>query len=466
MLINRFPQFLTFRMPTELNFLRTAKIARTVVTLVVFALWVSGQAVAGPKILTWDTSNGARALFVSAPEIPMLDVRVVFDAGSARDGEMPGLMKLTNSLLTEGAGEWDADTIAERLDDVGAQLQAGSLRDMAWVSVRSLVDKTASGTALETMTKILGEPSFTPNALERVRKAMLVNLRQTEQSPSDVARKAFYRGVYGEHPYAIDMDGSEESLKAIVRDDLVRAYERLYVAKNAVIAIVGALTHDEAMAVAEQVSSGLKEGQAVPPLPEVSSLSEPLLKRLDFPSSQAHIFAGQPGMQRSDPDYFTLYVGNHILGGSGLVSLLSEQVREKRGLSYSVYSYFLPMHQPGPFMMGLQTQNEKADQALQVVMDTLRRFVDQGPTDKELEAAKQNITGGFPLRISSNSKIVEYLAVIGFYDLPLDYLDTFNDKVNAVTRAKIKDAFQHRIQPEKLITVVLGKGADSVAKTP
>ncbi|MCW8883185.1 MAG: insulinase family protein, partial [Sedimenticola sp.] len=139
-----------------------------------------------------------------------------------------------------------------------------------------------------------------------------------------------------------------------------------------------------------------------------------------------------------------------------LVSLLSEEVREKRGLSYSVYSYFSPMRRNGPFLIGAQTQNAKAQEALTVIRQTLARFVEQGPSEDELTAAKQNITGGFPLRIASNSKILEYLAMLGFYDLPLDYLNVFVSKINGVTREQIREAFQRRVQPENLITVMVG----------
>jgi zinc protease len=448
---------------------RSASIRRRLsaaLALTTFALFVTAQALAAPAIQTWTTANGARVLFVPAPEIPMLDVRVVFDAGSARDGDNAGLMNLVNSLLAEGAGEWDADEIAERLDGVGARLNTGSLRDMAWVSVRTLTQETARKTALETMAQILGAPTFETKELERLRESMLAGLRQSEQSPGSVAKKAFYHSVYGDHPYAIDMQGTKVSIEGLRREDVVAAYQRYYVAGNTVIAIVGALDRQAAEAVAEQVSSGLKTGQAAPSLPAVETLTGPELTRLSFPSSQSHIYAGQPGMERGDPDYFPLYVGNHVLGGSGLVSVLSEEVREKRGLSYSVYSYFVPMHRPGPFMMGLQTKNEQAQEALQVMMEVLRKFVREGPSEEALDAAKRNITGGFPLRIASNAKIVEYLAVIGFYGLPLDYLDTFNDKVNAVTAAQIKDAFQRRVRPDRLVTVILGRSADKMAKKP
>jgi zinc protease len=170
---------------------------------------------------------------------------------------------------------------------------------------------------------------------------------------------------------------------------------------------------------------------------------------------------GQPGVRRGDPDYFALYVGNHVLGGSGLVSRISEEIREKRGLSYSAYSYFVPMRQDGPYTLGFQTRNEKREEALAVLRDTVRKFVEQGPTEKELKASKDNIIGGFPLAVSSNSKITEYLAMIGFYDLPLDYLSTFTDRIQAVTAKQIRDAFRRRVKVDDMVTVIVGSKSSS-----
>ena len=412
---------------------------------------------AGPQIQSWHTANGARVLFVAAPELPMLDVRVVLDAAGAREAK-PGVASLTSAMLTQGAGEWNADQIAERMEGVGSEMGSSSLRDMAWVSLRTLTREPALSTSLETMSQVLGHPTFAPADLERLRKATLVALRQSEQKPGSVGKKAFYRAVYGEHPYAGDPLGTRESVEALTREDLLSHYNRYYVAKNAVVAIVGAVSREQAQKIAEQVTVGLAAGAAAPQLPPVADPAAARLQRLDFPSSQSHLYIGQPGMSRGDPDYFALYVGNHVLGGNGLVSLLSEEVREKRGLSYSVYSYFLPMQERGPFMMGLQTKNAQAEQAREVLLETLQRFMEQGPTAEELTAAKQNITGGFPLRISSNSKIVEYLSLIGFYDLPLDYLDRFNSRVEAVTAGQIRDTFGRRLHPEHFVTIVVGPG--------
>ncbi len=429
------------------------------------ALALATVAQAGPKIQSWTTGNGAQVLFVAAPELPMVDLRVVFDAGSARDDGTPGLASLTNALLSEGAGAWDADQIAERLDEVGAELGSGSLRDMAWMSVRSLTEPKALDTALETLSAILTKPTFPAGALERLRQATLVGLRQSEQNPGSVGRKAFFREVYGDHPYATDPEGTVASVQALTREEVVAYYKRYYVAKNAVVAIVGALDRPAAEKLAERLVGALPAGEHAPALPDVKPLEKARTRRIAFPSSQTHIYAGQPGIRRGDPDYFPLFVGNHILGGSGLVSLLSEEVREKRGLSYSVSSYFLLMRKPGPFLAGLQTKNSQADEALKVMMETIHRFVQEGPTDKQLEAAKQNITGGFPLRISSNKKIVEYLAMIGFYGLPLDYLDRFTGRVEAVTKEQIRDAFRRHLHPDGFVTVIVGPEASAPPDT-
>ncbi|MGB5736263.1 MAG: pitrilysin family protein, partial [Thiohalocapsa sp.] len=243
-------------------------------------------------------------------------------------------------------------------------------------------------------------------------------------------------------------------------------HQRYYVAANATIAIVGALNRSQAEQLANRITAGLPQGEAAAPLPEVSDPSDGGSVQIEFPSSQTHLYAGQPGMSRGDPDYFPLYVGNHILGGSGLVSILMHEVRETRGLSYSVYSYFAPMAERGPMILGLQTKNTQADEARGVLLDTLQRFVDEGPTDEELEAAVKNITGGFPLRIASNAKVVQYLAMLGFYDLPLDYLDRFQGRVSAVTKEQVRDAYQRRVHPDRLAVVQVGGNSEAVATQP
>ena len=443
-------------------FVDSGRLAASIFGLV--AMVCSGVLQAAPKIESWETGNGARVLFVPALDLPIVDVRVVFHAGSAHDGERPGLASLTQSMLTQGAGEWDADAIAERLEAVGAKLGSGALRDMAYVSLRTLERQPALDTALETLAAILSEPLFAQPDLVRVRENTLVGLRRDEQDPGTVGKKAVYRKIFGDHPYAGDPSGTLQSVAAMTREDLVAFHRRYYVAQNAVVAIVGALSRAEAEALAERVTAGLRPGEPAVPVPPVPELEAGVLEELHFPSSQTHVYVGQPGMKRGDPDYFPLYVGNHVLGGSGLVSLLMEEVREKRGLSYSVYSYFLPMAERGPFLMGLSTKSEQAEQAREVLLSTVSRFRQQGPTEEELAAAVKNITGGFPLRIASNADVVQYLAMIGFYDLPLDYLDRFNERVSAVTVEAIRDAFHRRVHPEHFATIIVGPRDGQMAR--
>ena len=430
--------------------------ARTVsAALLALALLWPSFAAAGPTIESWQTANGARVLFVAAPELPMVDVRVVFDAGSARDGDRPGLASLTNELLTEGAGPWSAGELAERIDAVGASIGSDSLRDMALVSIRSLTEPKALDVAVETLAAVVAAPRFEAGDIERLRNARLVSLRQQEQSAGSVASKAFYRTLYGDHPYATDPDGTPESVTAVTREALQQFHGRYYVARNAVVAIVGALDRTAAEALAQRVVAALPAGERAALVAEPRAPA-PGEHPVTFPSTQTHIYLGQLGIARHDPDYFALLVGNHVLGSSGLVSLLGEEVRNKRGLSYSVYSGLLPMRQAGPFMAVAQTKNSQTAEALAVIRKTIADFVASGPTAKDLDEAKRNLTGGFPLRIASNGKIIEQLAVIGFYDYPLDWLDTYVAKVEAVTAEQVRDAFRRRIDPSRLIGVVVG----------
>lgn len=427
-----------------------------------FLAMVTGAPIvqATPEIQHWYTENGAKALFVAAPQLPMLDVRVVFDAGSARDGARPGIASLTASLLTQGAGAWDADALAERVAALGAELSASVDRDMATVSLRTLSAQPQLDSAVEILRQVLSTPRFAPGDVERVRRNRLTALRLAEQDPGTVGRKALYRAIFAEHPYGQDPQGTSQAVSQLEVADLRRFHQWYYRASTATVALVGAIDRAQAERIAQAITTDLPKGAPPPPLPPVAAANgevEPRVEVIRFPSSQTHLYAGAPGMRRGDPDYFPLYVGNHILGGSGLVSLLMEEVREKRGLSYSVYSYFLPLAQPGPFVMGLQTKNSQAEQARAVLLQTLSDFIAEGPSEEQLADAVKNITGGFPLRIASNSKIVAYLAVIGFYDLPLDYLQRFPERIGAVSRAQIRDAFQRRIDPARLRVLLVGQ---------
>ncbi|MDT8383559.1 MAG: pitrilysin family protein [Gammaproteobacteria bacterium] len=417
---------------------------------------VSTTAGANPDIAHWTTQNGARVYFVPAPELPIVDLRIIFDAGAARDETDPGLAVMTNGLMAEGAGGLSADQLAEQFESIGAQFSNSAQRDMAILSLRTLSEKAVFDAAVKTLTTILTQPDFPQDAFERERSRLLTTLKRHQQMPDTQADEAFYNALYTGHPYRTPPTGTEASISALNTAKLRAYYEKYYVARNAVLAIVGDLSRAEAEALAETVIGRLPAGQPAAELPPVAPLAEAQEIRINHPSAQTHILVGQPGLKRGDPDYFALYVGNHMLGGSGLVARLSNEIREKRGLAYSSYSYFLPMRELGPYTVGLQTKNESAEEALTVLRETIATFVQQGPSAEELDASKKNITGGFPLRIASNKNIIDYIGMIGFYQLPLDYLDTFNQQVQAVTVDDIKRAFQQRIQPQRMVTVMVG----------
>lgn len=439
---------------------KITRVMGRVFALAFFGLAAAQSAAAGNasgiNIKHWTSDNGVRVYYVHAPEIPMVQFELLFDAGAARDAENGGVALLTNALLAEGSGELDATAIATRFESVGAIFGSESQRDTASVSLRSLTEPDLLEQALDTFKMVVGKPSFPEDSFERERQRLLIGLRAEKESLESLSDKAFYKAVYGDHPYAQPERGTEETVKALKRDDVQAFYKKYYVARNAVLAIVGAVTEQEARSISKTIAASLIKGEAAAPLPPVNSLASAKQIAVDHPSQQAHILTGQPGVRRGDPDYYTLYVGNHILGGSGLVSRLAEEIREKRGLSYSQYSYFAPMRLEGPFVMGLQTKLDQAEQARELLHAELRRFIKDGPTEQELTAAKQNITGGFPLRIAGNSKIAGYLGMIGFYNLPLDYIDTFPVEVEKVTIGQIKDAFARRLDPDKFVTVTAG----------
>ncbi len=414
-------------------------------------------AYATPHIQHWQTVNGARVLFVEDHDIPMLDVAVSVPAGGSFDAaNQSGVASMTHALLDLGSEGLSEDAISGGMADIGAQLGGSFDQDRAGISLRTLSHAAERDQALSLMARVLQHPVFPEAILAREKMRLISELKEAETKPESIADKAFHKAVYGTHPYAMPLSGELASVEKISVQDLQAFYRSHYNANRAVVAIMGDVTRAQAEAIARQLTSELPEANAQSVRPAVVMQIPASEQRIVHPASQSHILIGAPGMSRSDPDFFPLYVGNYILGGGGFVSRLMNEVREKRGLAYSVYSYFMPLQQPGAFQIGLQTKKEQADEALKLVRHTLADFVLKGPTARELQAARQNIVGGFPLRIDSNRKILDYLSMIGFYDLPLTYLDDFTAHVEQVTLGQIHEAFVRHIHPDAMATVIVG----------
>ena len=424
---------------------------------------------AAPKIENWETESGLRVYFVNVPELPMLDLRLSFAAGSAYDGSKLGIAGMTASMLNKGAAGLNADQIAEIFESVGANFSASAGRDTASISLRTLTLDEQMKTALDNWLKVIEKPEFPEADFKRLKKQALIGLQAEKQNPGSIASKAFYKNLYPNHPYGQSQNGNEETITALTSDDLKAFYKQFFVNKNGQMALVGAIDKTQAMEIAEKVSKALSGGDRgvgvkAADIPEVKPLTEAKIVRIPYPSSQAHIYIGQPGNKRGDKDYFSLYLGNHELGGSGFTSRLMKEIRVKRGLSYSVYSYFIPMKEFGPFMLGLQTKLSQTDEAINVAREVLDTFQKEGPSEENLKASKLNISGGFPLRTASNSDILGYIEMIGMYGLPLNYLNTFTQVINDTTRDQVIDAFQRRVDLDKMLTVIVG-GETNVTET-
>ncbi len=408
----------------------------------------------GVHIEHWTTQSGARAYFVETHAQPIVDVSVEFAAGSAYDPrERAGLGQLTLALLKGGSASYSEAEVDRRIADAGAQLRDNFDLDRAGFALRTLSSEAERKAAVDTLADILQSPRFAGEIFEREKARAIANVAEAETQPDQVAEKRLYALMYPSHPYG--WTATRATLAAVTREDVERHYRARYVVAGAAVAIVGDLSVEAAKALAEQLTSRLAPGgEAALPPPAPTTQGETV--RVAFPSTQSHVLLGEPVLTRDDPDYFPLLVGNYVLGGGGFASRLMAEVRSKHGLAYSVYSYFYPFAHRGPFMVGLQTRRDQTDEALRRVQGVITDFVARGPTAAELKAAKQSLVGGFPLRIDTNRKLLEQLAVMGFYRLPLDWLDIYPARLEAVTLAQVRDAFARRVPPGKLATVVVG----------
>ncbi|MGQ7960549.1 M16 family metallopeptidase [Pseudomonas sp. SP16.1] len=416
-------------------------------------------------IQTWHTAQGAKVLFVPARELPMFDLRLTFAAGSSQDDGVPGLATLTNAMLNEGVPGKDVGAIAAGFEGLGAEFGNGAYRDMAVASLRSLSAKEQREPALALFAEVLGQPTFPEDALARIKNQLLAGFEYQKQNPGKLASLELFQRLYGEHPYAHPSDGNAESIPAIGREQLVAFHARAYAAGNAVIALVGDLSREQAEAIAAQVSAALPQGPALPRIAQPQPPA-PGPSHIEFPSNQTHLMLAQLGIDRRDPDYAALYLGNQIFGGGGFGTRLMSEVREKRGLTYGVYSGFSAMQARGPFTINLQTRAELSEGTLALVKQLLAAYLRDGPTQDELDNAKRELAGSFPLSTASNADIVGQLASMGFYDLPLSYLDDFMRDVQALTTEQVHAAMAKHLDPEALVVVTAGPSVEQQELPP
>ncbi|MFZ3192637.1 MAG: pitrilysin family protein, partial [Moraxellaceae bacterium] len=431
------------------------------------------QALRTPNVQSFRTSQGTRVLFVAAPELPMIDIRLTFDAGSARDQtigttdgtSLSGLASLTAQLLFEATSTQNTDQIAASFEALGAQYGAAAYRDMFTVELRSLTDPAYLQPALTLWLDALRDAQFPASSVTRILQSAETGQKQRKDSPSAVASIRFWRELYGTHPYAEPSTGNMASLKNLTVQQVEQFRQRYLVASNTTIALTGNLTRTQAAALAERIAGSLPLGTPATALTDPQPLSAARLVHVPFNASQSHIIIGQIGVKRSAPaaDLAALAVANNILGGDGFTARLTQELREKRGLTYGAYSSFVQMRSNGPFMINYSTRGDQAAASIEIAKQTLRNFVAQGVTDDAVEEAKQGMLNSYPLSLSSNSNINGFLGMIGFYDLPMTYLADYPAQITAVTATDVNRVLQQYLQPEQLLTVVVGQPLTSPA---
>lgn len=410
------------------------------------------------NIQTWQTKAGTKVLFLPTHQLPMVDVRLIFNAGGARDGELAGLARLTNAMLNQGTQQLDVNALAEAFENIGAELSLDSHRDMAITSLTTLTDTTLLNQALLLFEQVLSEPIFPKDNFERLRTRTLQQLKMQLQTPGPQLNRAFQTALFKQHPYGSAILGTEESLNQINTDALRDFYQTYYTAANATLAIVGNVTLEQAQAISEKLTTALPKGPAAPKL-EHAQVQPASHEHIVFDSSQTHIILGNQVIGREHPDYIPLYVGNHVLGGGSFSAILMDEVRQQRGLVYGIYSNISPMAAASPFTVQLQTANENKDKALALTLELLQQFIDNGPTDAQVALAINDLAGSFALSTASNGALVGQLGLIGFYDLPLDYLANLHRGFQQVSAQDIQSAFAKHLDPQKLVITSIGPEA-------
>jgi len=442
----------------------TRRRSRWAALLAVWVLWLPAAVWAALPIQHWVQPSGARVYLVQIDTLPMLDVRVEVDGGARRDpSPQAGLAAATAQMLGKGlmasgtAPALDENALVEAWADLGAQWSAMATLDRFSVSLRTLTRPEVLERAVALAARQFASPAFDAAIWARERERLVAAWREAQLQPDTLARRRFAEAVYRGHPYGAE--ATPETWAAITPDAMRAFYRRHAQACTARVTLVGAIDRAQADAIARRLLAGWADHgcEPLPPVPEVAPLAQGRDIREPFAgAAQAQVMVGQPGIARHDPDYLPLMLANHILGGGGFTSRLMREIREQRGLTYGVYSYFLTGRHAGAFTAALQTKPDQAELAVDLIRRELRRFTQDGPSDAEIDAAKASLINGFALRLDSNRKVMDQVAAIAWSDLPLDELDTWTARVAAIDRDTLMRAWRRVIDPERIVTVVVG----------
>jgi len=400
-------------------------------------------------------NNGMVLLTSEQRALPMVSIELLIDAGSRYEpADQAGLANLTSKLLIYGTKQRTAVQISDTLDFIGSSLETGCGQDTASVSMTVLKKDLATG--LELLADVLTQSTFPQAEIDRQKQAIIASIRAAEEEPGTVAAKAFAAALFPDSPYGRPVEGSEASVKALQQKSLRDFFARNYRSNRSIIAVVGDVSEQE---IAKTLNGafqtwpkGEPSGQALVP----AKVGESKVLRINKDLTQANIVLGHNGVARGNPDYYAIQVMNYVLGGGGFSSRAMDSIRNERGLAYSVYSYFAAEKSHGAFEFIMQTKNETALEAIRIATEEMRRMREQPVMEQELNDAKDYLIGSFPLRFDTNRKVAGFLTQVEYFKLGLDYPDRYADLIRKVTGDDVQRAAKQYLQPERLITVMVG----------
>jgi len=399
--------------------------------------------------------NGMVLLTSEQRSLPMVSIELLIDAGSRYDaGGQEGLANLTARLLTYGTKRRSVLQISDTLDFIGASLSAGSGEDTASVSMTVL--KKDLATVLELLAEVLTASTFPQQEIDRQKQAVIAAIKAREEQPGDIAERRFAAALYPGSPYGRPVEGTEASVKRLQQKGLREFFERAFRPNRTILSVVGDISHEEMSRAFHEAFRFWNKGEpsGSPLVPSTHGPAQVI--RVNKELTQANIILGHQGVGREHPDYYAIQVMNYILGGGGFSSRTMDSIRNEKGLAYSVYSHFSAERKRGEFQLVMQTKNETAQEAIQIAREEIRRIREAPVSEQELSDAKDFLTGSFPLRLDTNRKVAGFLAQVEYFQLGLDYPDRYADLIRRITRDDVARAARQYLQPEKLITVIVG----------
>ncbi|MGJ8615828.1 MAG: M16 family metallopeptidase [Sulfitobacter sp.] len=426
-----------------------------VIFALILAVVTALPARAEVNIQSVTSPGGLTAWLVEEHSIPFTALELQFRGGASLDAPgKRGAINLMTGLLEEGAADMDARAFSRATEALATSFGFDVSSDSLTISARFLTENRDASIAL--LRAALQEPRFDDAAIERVRGQVLSIIQSDQKDPNDIAGETFNRTVFGDHPYGSSLNGTLDSVAALTRDDLIAAHDAVLARDRIFIGAVGDITPEELGKLLDDLLDGLPETGA--PMPPRADVNIPAgVTVVDFPTPQSVALFGHKGIKQSDPDFFAAVILNHVLGGGGFESRLMNEVREKRGLTYGVYSYLVSRDLAETYMGSVSSANDRIAQAIEVIRGEWAKIARDGITEDEMNGAKTYITGSYPLRFDGNGPIAGILVGMQMLGLPIDYIATRNDKVEAVTLDDVKRVAGELLDPEGLYFVVVGQ---------